>query len=277
MDFCGYKIDGKQRFFFIAGPCVIESRDMIMKTAERLKEICERLGLFYIFKSSYDKANRSSVSSFRGPGLEKGLKILSEVRTKFTIPVITDVHSVEEIALASEVAGVLQIPAFLCRQTDLLIAAAKTGKPVNVKKGQFVAPADTINIIKKLTANGCTSYSITERGFSFGYNNLVADMRSIGIIRSLQIPVVFDATHSVQLPGSGEVTGGERKFIPLLARSATAAGIDGLFMEVHPDPDIALCDAANQYHLDKIEELLKVLIEIDGIVKKNYSKNDTLM
>ncbi len=269
MDFCGYKVGGKQRFFFIAGPCVIESRDMILNTAERLKEISERLGLFFIFKSSYDKANRSSLSSFRGPGLDKGLKILSEVKAKLDIPVITDVHSVEEISIACKTSDVLQIPAFLCRQTDLLIASAKTGKAVNVKKGQFIAPADTPNIIQKLTANGCTSYTITERGYSFGYNNLVADMRSLGIIRSLNIPVVFDATHSVQLPGGGNVTGGEREFIPLLARSAVAAGIDGLFMEVHPEPSQALCDAANQYHLDKIEELLKVLIGIDDVVKKS--------
>jgi 2-dehydro-3-deoxyphosphooctonate aldolase (KDO 8-P synthase) len=269
MDFCGYKIDGKQRFFFIAGPCVIESRDMIMDTAGRLKKISEKLGLFYIFKSSYDKANRSSLSSFRGPGIEKGLGILSEVKEKLNIPVLTDVHSVDEIEIAGKVADVLQIPAFLCRQTDLLIAAAKTGRPVNVKKGQFLAPADAANIIQKLTENGCASYSVTERGFSFGYNNLVADMRSIGIMRSLKIPVVFDATHSVQLPGSGSASGGEREFIPLLARSAVAAGIDGLFMEAHPDPERALCDATNQYRLDKIEELLKVLIEIDDVVKKN--------
>ncbi|MBN2402086.1 MAG: 3-deoxy-8-phosphooctulonate synthase [Spirochaetes bacterium] len=268
MNYCGYKINSKQRFFLIAGPCVIESRDMIIKTAEILKKICEKLDLFLIFKSSYDKANRSSISSYRGPGLVKGLKILSEVRETFNIPVLTDVHSIEEIADVSQVADVLQIPAFLCRQTDLLISAAKSGKPVNVKKGQFVAPRDTANIVEKLKANGCKSYAITERGYSFGYNNLVVDMRSFAIIRSLGIPVIFDATHSTQLPGGGLASGGEREFAPLLARSAVAAGIDGLFMEVHESPDKALCDATNQYYLHKFEELLKMLIVIDEAVKE---------
>ncbi len=268
MNYCGYKIDGKQKFFLTAGPCVIESRDMILKTAESLKKISERLGLFLIFKSSYDKANRSSMSSYRGPGLDKGLKILSEVRETFKIPVTTDVHSIDEIESAKGIVDILQIPAFLCRQTDLLTIAAKTGKTVNVKKGQFIAPADTANIVEKLKWNGCKSYAITERGYSFGYNNLVVDMRSFGIIRSLNIPVVFDATHSTQLPGGGIASGGEREHIPLLARAAVASGIDGLFMEVHPDPAKALCDATNQYYLDKVEELLKVLIDIDEVVKR---------
>jgi 2-dehydro-3-deoxyphosphooctonate aldolase (KDO 8-P synthase) len=268
MNYCEYKTAGKQRFFLTAGPCVIESRDMILKTAESLKKIAEKLGLFLIFKSSYDKANRSSMSSYRGPGIDKGLKILSEVKKTFKIPVTTDVHSIEEIVSASEVIDVLQIPAFLCRQTDLLVSAAKTGKTINVKKGQFVAPADTANIIEKLKTNGCKSYAITERGYSFGYNNLVVDMRSFGIIRSMNIPVVFDATHSTQLPGGGIASGGEREHIPLLARAAVAAGIDGLFMEVHPDPAQALCDATNQYYLDKLEELLKVLIDIDEVIKR---------
>jgi 2-dehydro-3-deoxyphosphooctonate aldolase (KDO 8-P synthase) len=268
MNYCGYEITGKQMFFLTAGPCVIESRDMVLKTAESLKKITEKLGLFLIFKSSYDKANRSSISSYRGPGIDKGLEILSEIRETFKIPVTTDVHSIEEIAGAGGIVDVLQIPAFLCRQTDILVNAAKTGKTINVKKGQFVAPADTANIVEKLNANGCKSYAITERGYSFGYNNLVVDMRSFGIIRSLNIPVVFDATHSTQLPGGGIASGGEREHIPLLARAAVAAGIDGLFMEVHPDPARALCDATNQYYLDKLEELLKVLIDIDNVVKR---------
>lgn len=266
MDICGYEINGRQRFFLMAGPCVIESRDLAMKTAESLKKISEKLGLFLIFKSSYDKANRSSISSYRGPGIDAGLKILAEIKKEFQIPVVTDVHSIQEISQAGVVADVLQIPAFLCRQTDLLTSAAKTGKAVNVKKGQFVAPADITNIVEKLKASGCKSYTITERGYSFGYNNLVVDMRSFEIMRAIAA-VVFDATHSVQLPGGGIVTGGDRKHIPVLARSAVAAGIDGLFMEVHPDPEKALCDSTNQYFLDKIEELLKVLIDIDDIVK----------
>jgi 2-dehydro-3-deoxyphosphooctonate aldolase (KDO 8-P synthase) len=269
MNYCGCEITGKQRFFLTAGPCVIESRDMILKTAETLKEISEKLGLFLIFKSSYDKANRSSISSYRGPGIDKGLKILSEVKETFKIPVTTDVHSIEDIKSASAVVDVLQIPAFLCRQTDLLESAAKTGKTVNVKKGQFVAPGDTANIVEKLKSNGCNSYAVTERGYTFGYNNLVVDMRSFGIIRSLNIPAVFDATHSAQLPGGGIASGGEREHIPLLARAAVASGIDGLFMEVHPDPARALCDSTNQYYLDKVEKLLKTLIDIDAIVKNN--------
>ncbi len=267
MDFCGYKLDGKQRFFLIAGPCVIESRDMIFSTAEQLKTITDSLDIFFIFKSSYDKANRSSLSSYRGPGIDKGLEILSEVKSQFNLPIATDVHSVEEILPVAEVADLLQIPAFLCRQTSLLTAAAKSMKPVNVKKGQFIAPGDTTNIIEKLTTSGCKSYAVTERGYSFGYNNLIVDMRSFEIIRSLNIPVIFDATHSTQLPGGGLTTGGERKYTPLLARSAVAAGIDGLFMEVHESPENALCDASNQYYLDKTKELLKILIEIDNIIK----------
>ncbi len=246
---------------------MIESHDMMLKTAEILKIISERLGLFLIFKSSYDKANRSSISSYRGPGIEKGLNVLSEIKKTFKIPITTDVHTTEEIKMAAGVVDVLQIPAFLCRQTDLLINAAKTGKTVNVKKGQFLAPGDTANIIEKLKVNGCKSYAVTERGYSFGYNNLVVDMRSFGIIRSLGIPAVFDATHSTQLPGGGSASGGEREHIPLLARAAVASGIDGLFMEVHPDPARALCDSTNQFYLDKLEELLKILIEIDEIIK----------
>jgi 2-dehydro-3-deoxyphosphooctonate aldolase (KDO 8-P synthase) len=267
MNFGGYDITIGKRFFLIAGPCVIESRDMILKTALRLKEITERLGLFFIFKSSYDKANRSSITTFRGPGIDEGLNILSDVRKELGIPILTDVHSTGEIGQAADVADILQIPAFLCRQTDLLISAARTGRAVNVKKGQFIAPRDVPLIIEKLSSSGCVSYAVTERGYSFGYNNLVVDMRSLQIIRSMNIPVIFDATHSAQLPGGGISSGGERKFIPLLARSAVAAGIDGLFMEVYESPEKALSDSASQYDLDKVEDLLRVLIDIDSIVK----------
>jgi 2-dehydro-3-deoxyphosphooctonate aldolase (KDO 8-P synthase) len=269
MDICGYKITGRQRFFLIAGPCVIESRDLAFTVAEELKKIAQRLNLFLVFKSSYDKANRSSVTSFRGPGIFEGLKILADIKKTFGIPVTTDVHSIEEIEEAKHVVDIIQIPAFLCRQTDLITSAGKTGKPVNVKKGQFLAPGDVINIVEKLRESGCRNYMITERGFSFGYNNLVVDMRSFEIIRSAGTPVIFDATHSTQLPGGGAASGGERKFVPILARSAAAAGIDGLFMEVHPYPDKALCDSTNQYYLDRAENLLKTLVGIDNLVKEN--------
>ncbi len=267
MDICGYKITGKQRFFLIAGPCVIETRDSTLKIAEELKKIAERLDIFLIFKSSYDKANRSSISSYRGPGLDNGLKILSEVKESFGIPITTDVHSADEISSIKDIADIIQIPAFLCRQTDLIMKAGESGKTVNVKKGQFVAPRDVSNIIEKLKQTGCDSFAITERGYAFGYNNLVVDMRSFEIIRSLGTPIIFDATHSTQLPGGGISSGGERDFVPLLARSAVAAGIDGLFMEVHPSPEKALCDSTNQYYLNKTGDLLKVLIDIDNVVK----------
>ncbi len=262
-----YNVAKNQRFFLIAGPCVIESRDMILETAEELKRIAEKLELSLIFKSSFDKANRSSVSSYRGPGIDEGLKILAEVKEKYDIPVTTDIHSIEDINLAKDIVDVLQIPAFLGRQTDIILEAGKTGKPVNVKKGQFIAPRDVAGIIDKLKEVECSEYMITERGYSFGYNNLIVDMRSFEIIKSLGAPVVFDATHSAQLPGGGNVSGGERHFIPILARSAAAAGIDGLFMEVHPSPEKALCDSANQYYLYKTEGLLKTLIKIDAITK----------
>ena len=269
MDICGYKITGKQRFFLIAGPCVIESKDLIFTVAEELKKIAERYNLFLIFKSSYDKANRSSIKAYRGPGISKGLKMLGEIKKTFGIPVTTDIHSIEEMNEVKDAVDLIQIPAFLCRQTDLITSAGKTGKPVNVKKGQFMAPGDVINIVEKLKESGCGNYAVTERGFAFGYNNLVVDMRSFEIIRAMGAPVIFDATHSTQLPGGGTASGGEREFVPVLARSATAAGIDGLFMEVHPSPEDALCDATNQYHLGRIEDLLKTLIDIDNIVKGN--------
>ena len=268
MDICGYEIADKQRFFLISGPCVIESRDLTLRIAEELVGITRRLDIFFIFKSSYDKANRSYISSFRGPGLDEGLKILAEVKEQFEIPITTDAHSPEEISLIKDIVDLIQIPAFLCRQTDLIIDAGNSGRSVNIKKGQFVAPQDVLGIIDKLKYSGCTNYAVTERGYIFGYNNLVVDMCSLGIIRAFGIPVIFDATHSTQQPGGGLVSGGNREFAPLLARSAVAAGVDGLFMEVHPEPDEALCDATNQYYLHRVEELLKTLIDIDEIVKK---------
>jgi 2-dehydro-3-deoxyphosphooctonate aldolase (KDO 8-P synthase) len=256
----GKKLGGNNPLFIIAGPCVIESEDVVFHTAEKLKSICNNVGLPLLFKSSYDKANRTSISSFRGPGMEKGLKILADVQSKFHIPVISDIHSVEEVTYASEVLDVLQIPAFLCRQTDLILAASKTGKPVNIKKGQFLAPWDVKNIIDKFTSTGNQNVSITERGTSFGYNNLIVDFRGLSIIRSFGYPVIFDITHSLQLPGGlGKSSGGQREFAIPLARAAIAVGVDGLFMEVHPEPDKALCDGPNMIKLDELETFLKAL------------------
>jgi 2-dehydro-3-deoxyphosphooctonate aldolase (KDO 8-P synthase) len=247
----------------IAGPCVIESQDVVFRSAENLKEICERLKLPLIFKSSYDKANRTSLNSFRGPGIEKGLQILDEVKKKFAIPVLTDVHSSEEAERAADVVDVLQVPAFLCRQTDLIIAASKTGKPVNIKKGQFLAPHDVKNIIDKFVSTGNNQLTITERGVSFGYNNLVVDYRAFPIMKSFGYPVVFDVTHSLQLPGGlGASSGGQREFAEPLARAAVAAGADGLFLEVHPDPEKALCDGPNMIHLNDLEKMLTTIANI---------------
>ncbi len=240
INIAGTKLGGNNPLFIIAGPCVIESEEIAFYTAERLKEICRRVNLPLLFKSSYDKANRTSLSFFRGPGLEKGLRILFDVRNKFNIPVISDIHSVEEVKPASEVLDALQIPAFLCRQTDLILAASKTGKPVNVKKGQFLAPWDVKNIIDKFTSTGNHNLFITERGTSFGYNNLVVDFRGLSIMRAFGYPVIFDVTHSLQLPGGqGQSSGGQKEFAEPLARAAVAVGVDGLFMEVHPEPDKA--------------------------------------
>ncbi len=262
----GRTLGGNNPLFIIAGPCVIENADVVFHTAETLKSICDAAGFPLLFKSSYDKANRTSISSFRGPGLAKGLKILSDVQTRFGIPVISDVHSVEEVRPAAEVLDVLQIPAFLCRQTDLILAASKTGKPVNVKKGQFLAPWDVKNIIDKFISTGNQNVSITERGTSFGYNNLIVDFRAFPIIRSHGYPVIFDITHSLQLPGGmGKSSGGQREFAVPLARAAVAAGVDGLFMEVHPDPDKALCDGPNMVKLDELKNFfttLKLLREV---------------
>ncbi len=252
----------------IAGPCVIENEDVTMHTASRLKEICGNAGLPFIFKSSYDKANRSSLSSYRGVGIDKGLSILSDVKEKFNIPVISDIHSLDEIKPAAEVLDVLQIPAFLCRQTDLIIAASRTGKAVNIKKGQFLAPWDVKNIIEKFTSTGNQNLSITERGTSFGYNNLVVDFRAFPIMRSFGYPVIFDVTHSLQLPGGqGICSGGQREFAEPLARAAVAAGVDGLFMEVHPEPDNALCDGPNMIGLDSLPDLLKTIKSLHNLIR----------
>jgi len=256
-------------FPIIAGPCVIESRDLVFRTAEKLKNICEKLKLPFIFKSSYDKANRTSIDSFRGHGIEKGLEILAEVKKEFGIFVLSDVHEITEIDLVKDVLDVIQIPAFLCRQTNLILEAAKTGKVVNIKKGQFLAPDDVLNIVKKAYSSGNENILITERGTSFGYHNLVVDMRSFDIIHKSGIPVVFDSTHSVQLPGgAGTKSSGQREFIPTLMRAAVAAGCDGIFMETHPDPDSALSDGPNMVPLDKVEDLLRDALRIRSTLSK---------
>ena len=253
----------------VAGPCVIESGELAFETAQRLKEICAAAGLPLIFKCSYDKANRTSLESFRGPGMERGLKILSDIKAKLDIPVISDVHSLYEIKPASEVLDALQIPAFLCRQTDLILAASETGKPVNIKKGQFLAPWDVKNIIEKFTSTGNHNLFISERGTTFGYNNLVVDFRGLPIMRSYGYPVIFDVTHSLQLPGGqGSSSGGQRAFAEPLARAAVAIGVDGLFMEVHPEPETALCDGPNMIKLDDLSMMLTTLKTIDGFVKQ---------
>ncbi len=247
----------------IAGPCALESEDLARRVAGEMQEICARLGISYVFKASFDKANRTSLDSYRGPGLDEGLKILSKIRNELQVPVISDVHDVSQVKPAAEVLDIIQIPAFLCRQTDLLVAAAQTGKPVNLKKGQFVSPWDMENGVNKLRGAGGTKTMLVERGASFGYNNLVVDMRALPVMRSFGCPVIFDATHSVQLPGgAGGSSGGQREFIAPLSRAAVAAGIDGLFMEVHPTPDTALCDGPNSIPLDAMEQLLVQLIRI---------------
>ena len=252
----------------IAGPCAIESKESALRHAAALKEQCDRVGVPYIFKASYDKANRSSVNSFRGLGLEKGLAILAEVKRKIGVPVLTDVHETDQVAAVKEVADILQIPAFLCRQTDFVAAVARSGKVVNVKKGQFLAPWDMRNVIDKILATGNQQILVTERGASFGYNNLVSDMRSLVVMGEMGYPVVFDATHSLQLPGGlGNASGGERKYIPALARAGVATGIDALFMEVHENPDQALSDGPNSLALENFAPLLRQVKEIDALVK----------
>lgn len=270
MKLCGFEVGLDQPLFLIAGPCVIESRQMALDTAGALKEMCAGLGINFIYKSSYDKANRSSSKSFRGKGMDDGLKILDEVKCQIKVPVLTDVHAIEEIAPVAAVVDVLQTPAFLCRQTDFIHAAASAGKPVNIKKGQFLAPWDMKNVVEKAReASGQDNIMVCERGVSFGYNNLVSDMRSLMVMRETGCPVVFDATHSVQLPGGqGDKSGGQREFVPVLARAAVASGISGLFMETHPNPDQALSDGPNAWPLDKMRRLLETLKQLDALVKK---------
>lgn len=275
MKLCGFEIGLDKPFFLMAGPCVIESEEMVMEIAREMKTICDELGIHYIFKASYDKANRTSVSSFRGPGLEKGLEILARVRETVGVPVVTDVHTEMEVPLVARYVDVLQTPAFLCRQTDFICACARTGKPVNIKKGQFLAPHDMINVIEKARAAAREAgvsednFMCCERGASFGYGNLVSDMRSLAIMRETGAPVVFDATHSVQLPGgNGKSSGGNRAFVPVLSRAAVAVGVSGLFMETHPDPACAKSDGPNMVPLDKMKELLTNLVAIDRVVKK---------
>ena len=275
MKLCGFDVGLEHPIFLIAGTCVIESRQMAMDTAGTLKEITSALGIPFIYKSSFDKANRSSGTSFRGPGIDKGLEILADVRREIGVPVLTDVHTVEMIAQVASVVDVLQTPAFLCRQTDFIVACAQSGKPVNIKKGQFMAPGDMKNVIDKarLAAKEAgldpDSFMACERGASFGYNNLVSDMRSLAIMRESNCPVVFDATHSVQLPGGqGTTSGGQREHIPVLSRAAVAAGIAGLFMETHPNPAQAMSDGPNAVPLGRMKELLATLVELDRVVKK---------
>ena len=262
------KIGGNRPLVLIAGPCVIESEEATLRHAERLMTICNGLSIPLIFKASYDKANRTSIGSFRGPGMKEGLRILAKVKDSLGLPVLSDIHSIEQIAPAAEVLDVLQIPAFLCRQTDLLIAAAKSGRVINVKKGQFLAPWDMKNVAGKLAASGNENIILTERGVSFGYNNLVVDMRSFPVMRESGYPVVFDATHSVQLPGGqGESSGGQREFVEYLSRAAVVTGVDGIFMEVHEDPDKALCDGPNSIPLGELPTLLKTLKALDAVIK----------
>ncbi|MCZ6625787.1 MAG: 3-deoxy-8-phosphooctulonate synthase [Deltaproteobacteria bacterium] len=254
----------------IAGPCVIEGRESALRHASFLKQVADRVGIPFIYKSSYDKANRTSLESYRGPGIEKGLKILAEVKKEVGVSILTDVHEKEQVDWVKGVADVLQIPAFLCRQTDFVIAVARSGKVVNIKKGQFLAPWDLRNVVEKIVSTGNEQIMVTERGVTFGYNNLVSDMRSLVVMQELGYPVVFDATHSLQLPGGvGKASGGERQFITALARAGVAVGIDALFMEVHEDPDHALSDGPNSLPLKEVEALLKQLKEIDGILKRS--------
>ncbi len=260
---------GDGPLFLIAGPCVIEDYDRMLMIGREIKAICERLDIPYIFKASFDKANRSSLHSFRGPGLTEGLRILAQIKKDLEVPVLSDVHSVEQLEPAAEVLDILQIPAFLCRQTDLVYGAAQTGKAVNVKKGQFMAPNDMKNVLDKMAATNNPNLCLTERGFSFGYNNLVVDMRAFPIMREWNYPVIFDATHSVQLPGgAGTASSGQREFVPYLTRAAVAAGVDGLFMEVHDNPEEALSDGANMLYLNDLETLLRDAVAINRIVKQ---------
>ena len=270
MKLCGFEVGLDKPLFVIAGPCVIESRELALDTAAQLKEICAEVGLPFIYKSSFDKANRSSGKSFRGKGMDDGLKILDEIRSKLRIPVLTDVHESGQVQAVAAVVDVLQTPAFLCRQTDFIHAVASAGKPVNIKKGQFLAPGDMQNVVAKARqASGQDNIMVCERGASFGYHNLVSDMRSLAIMRETGCPVVFDATHSVQLPGGqGTVSGGQREFVPVLARAAVASGISGVFMETHPNPERALSDGPNAWPLKHMKALLVTLKALDALVKQ---------
>ena len=269
MQLCNFEVGENNPFFLIAGPCVIESETMAMDTAGQLKEITDQLGIPFIYKSSYDKANRSSHESYRGPGIEQGLAILDKVKTSLNIPVLTDVHEDSPLEEIAKVVDVLQTPAFLCRQTNFIQSVANKGLPVNIKKGQFLAPWDMLNVVEKAKATGNDNIMVCERGASFGYNYLVSDMRSLVIMRETGCPVVFDATHSVQMPGGqGNKSGGQREFVPALARAATAVGVAGIFMETHPDPDQALSDGPNSWPLDQIKSLLETLKSIDISIKQ---------
>ncbi|MDB5805504.1 MAG: 2-dehydro-3-deoxyphosphooctonate aldolase [Betaproteobacteria bacterium] len=279
MKLCGFEVGADKPLFLLAGPCVVESREMAMETAGRLKEMTAKLGIPFIYKSSYDKANRSSSKSFRGLGMQTGLKILSEVKAQIGVPVITDVHDTPEIEEVAAVVDVLQTPAFLCRQTNFIQAVAAAGLPVNIKKGQFLSPWDMQNVVNKAReASNADNIMVCERGASFGYNTLVSDMRSLAVMRGTGCPVVFDATHSVQQPGGqGDKSGGQREFVPVLARAAVAAGVAGVFMETHPDPAKALSDGPNAWPLDRMQELLETLIELDAVVKKRrFAEQDLL-
>jgi len=279
MKLCGFEVGLDRPFFLIAGPCVVESREMAMDTAGQLKEIAAAVGVPFIYKSSYDKANRSSSKSFRGLGMDTGLQILADVKKQIGVPVLTDVHAEDEIAAVASVVDVLQTPAFLCRQTDFIHAVAASGKPVNIKKGQFLAPGDMKNVVDKAReASGRDSIMVCERGASFGYNNLVSDMRSLAIMRETNCPVVFDATHSVQLPGGqGSSSGGQREFVPVLARAAIATGVAGVFMETHPNPEKAMSDGPNAWPLHLMKQLLETLKAVDDLVKGRGFAEDALM
>jgi 2-dehydro-3-deoxyphosphooctonate aldolase (KDO 8-P synthase) len=276
MKLCGFEVGPDRPFFLIAGPCVVESEGLVLDVAGRMQEITSALGIPYIFKASYDKANRSSGKSFRGPGMEEGLRILGEVKRQLGLPVLTDVHEDTPLAEVAAVVDVLQTPAFLCRQTNFILGAASQGKPVNIKKGQFLSPWEMRNVVDKARSTGNQQIMACERGFSFGYNNLVSDMRSLAVMREYA-PVVFDATHSVQLPGGqGSASGGQREFVPVLARAAIAAGVSGVFMETHPDPAQALSDGPNAWPLDRMRALLEVLKELDTAVKKRPFEESNL-
>lgn len=258
-----FQVGPGEPLLLLAGPCVLESGELAWNIAHEMKTICQRLGISYVFKASFDKANRTSLGSFRGPGLENGLRQLGRIREEVGVPVVSDIHESIQVELAADILDIIQIPAFLCRQTDLLVSAAQSGTTINLKKGQFVSPWDMEHAVEKIRTVGCQQLLLTERGTSFGYNNLVVDMRSLPIMRAMGCPVIYDATHSVQLPGgAGGSSGGQRDFIPPLSRAAMAAGIDGLFMEVHPNPDKALCDGPNSWPLDKVEPLLRQLLAI---------------